>query len=158
GAPLDRVEPANGAYKDGTLKNLGFYVVGPQTAYPVNTDPMLPMSFATPDMSLQYPMANLPPVIRPTILLRRLACPHLPPQPNKAALLYTPYVTVDYYEGQADLLAAGSLNDLRAGNLPVNAIVQGRVQPYAAHKSQWMPQNPQPVPANQPKNTFFRHN
>src|SRR5262249_5340197 len=29
---------------------------------------------------------------------------------------------------------------------------------YAAHKSQWMPQNPQPVPANQPKNTFFRHN
>ena len=41
---------------------------------------------------------------RPTLLLRRLACPHLPPNPPRPevpadpALPYNPYVTVDYLE------------------------------------------------------------
>ncbi|MBI1913629.1 MAG: hypothetical protein HYS12_02570 [Planctomycetes bacterium] len=72
-----------------------------------------------------------------TILLRRLANPHLPPNPNQTKLdpitgnpvvdtTYNPYITVDYLEG---------VRLWDASNAPTN-FSTGKSQPYASDKSQ----------------------
>lgn len=79
-----------------------------------------------------------------TVLLRRLANPHVPfnnaPGPN-----YNPYITIDYIRPQFN---------------PPNGNVQafpslGKRQPYSA---QLAAQNPSNQGVNEPKHTFFRHN
>ena len=72
---------------------------------------------------------------RPTILLRRLACPHLPPnplpgQPAAPGQPYNPYVTVDYMEN----VRPNSGNPAAPGF--ATRASEGRNQPYAAHASQ----------------------
>src|SRR5581483_3391027 len=81
---------------------------------------------------------------QPTILLRRLACPHLPPNLVRGHPLYNPYITVDYMEDVP-------INDSAAGGAS-----WGRNQPYAGHVLQRVAQNP--ATASQPMHTFFRHN
>jgi hypothetical protein len=101
---------------------------------------------------------------RPMFLLRRLACPHLPPnplpgQPVDPGQPYNPYVTVDYMENVR--LNSGNPASPRFAT----RASEGRKQPYAAHSSQTEPQGldavappegPQPPPA--PRHTFFRQN
>src|SRR5439155_22573996 len=116
------VKPSNGRYAstatDGTQ---GFYVLGPaDVRFPKGADPMLPATSLSPGMT--YTTAAAQP---PTILLRRLACPHLPPNFRNGDPLYNPYITVDYME-----------------DVPVNVgpvvggASWGRSEPYAGHASQ----------------------
>src|SRR5262249_5513478 len=84
-------------------------------------------------------------------LLRRLACPHLPPNPRvlpngligwDTSLPHNPYITVDYLEHVR-------LNEAQANQ----RVSEGRMQPYAAAL-----RSPQrPLFSNQ-QHTFFRHN
>src|SRR5262249_9639359 len=114
---LDRVEPANGQ------PNRGFYVVGPEL---LRLGEEVMPTYRT--QRLKYEGSELP--NRPTLLLRRLACPHLPPNPRvlpngligwDISLPHNPYVTVDYLEHVR-------LNDAQAERHGS----EGRMQPYAA--------------------------
>src|SRR5262249_26194946 len=73
-----------------------------------------------------------------TVLLRRLANPHLPPDPRPAVAgrpnpAYNPYLTVDFLEGIP-------LND--ASNPAAVYASRGKLQPSAADPSQLAPQAP----------------
>lgn len=93
-----------------------------------------------------------------TILLRRLANPHLPAQVNPALANYNPYITIDYLDGvQVEAIIPTQ---------PVNLTrASGRKQPYAAFnnrgalaaQSEVGQQTTQPA-ANQPFNTMFTRN
>jgi hypothetical protein len=72
-----------------------------------------------------------------TVLLRRLANPHLPPQSNPTQPLYNPYITVDYMHGVVPQDAAKGTNYSSSG----------KKQPYAADPSQVVFQSP---PLNKP--------
>jgi hypothetical protein len=169
------VQPANGAYADTTKKNVGFYVAGPPLAFPyltnpTNRNPNLPVSSVSPSLSIARLVTDK--AINPALVLRRLACPHLPPNdpvsrynPNGVDYDKTkplnPYITVDYMENLP-------VNDGRIYNdqgqvqvlppLPTAWNSVGRRQPYAANPNLTVAQNPYPPPPDQPKNTFFRHN
>lgn len=87
-----------------------------------------------------------------TLLLRRLANPHLPPQNNPALANYNPYVTVDYMDG----VPVSPFPP--AGNASV-----GRNQPYAGNSVAWAPQatpagSPLAALPNPPQTTFFSQN
>jgi hypothetical protein len=167
------VLPANGAYStDPTVApNQGFYVLGPQTNFLPTRNPNLPSTYLAPTddtnrLGMSGKVTDATPV-PPTVLLQRLACPNLPPSAAN------PYVTVDYMENvpaydNRDYLTtvAGPLLDatgMGPKNLPPGAATSvaasvGRRQPYAGNATQVVPQNPTNPAANQPKNTFFRHN
>lgn len=135
--PTNRYAGASGG-------NRGFYVVGP--------GPLPGTSPTRPNPTLQrqemsYPEDPSAPA--PTVLLRRLACPHLPPDNNTASPTYNPYVTVDYVENV-------TVNDSQAA--VQDRVSVGRNQPYAAHPSQLRKQQPMPPLTDQPQHTFFRHN
>jgi hypothetical protein len=79
-----------------------------------------------------------------TILLRRLACPYLPPQPVATNPLYNPYITVDYVENVTTWDNRYVLDTGVIGALPLpaegNYFALGRKQPYSA--AAMMPQQP----------------
>ncbi len=92
--------------------NNGFYVMGPQK-FPFPPDPMaptnpvsvrvqqLPAMGMIPEHGLTrtLPVANDPTTVPPhSVILRRLACPHLPADNNPNSATYNPYVTVDYLD------------------------------------------------------------
>lgn len=150
-----------------------FYVVGPETTYQPNADPAFtvlnaagtPVPAATivsPELTYTVPnndaaLATLP---QPTILLRRLLCPHLPPNSTVGAANYNPYITVDYME---DLVPVdGRLFNAAGAALTPLAMTDrasvGKNQPYASHLSQRVAQAPATPGATQPKHTFLRHN
>jgi hypothetical protein len=158
------------------VANGGFYVLGPDVKF-VNAavTPGLPVTTVRPEMSIQVPVgnagANVP--LRPTILLRRLLCPGLPPNTTTTSPTYNPYITIDYTEipppnPTGTPPVAQQVNDGRIANgcgiLTPGAITTfksyGRVQPYSGTSlnGQRQAQVPNPVPANQPLNTFFRQN
>ncbi len=180
----------------------GFYVLGPdvqfvnntKVATPYNADPQLLTISKVKGMSYTWALppavATDPPpgaaTVQPVVLLRRLACPGLPPNPplnpangtpNMAAynpaLPFNPYITVDYVEFNVNGNNGGKeVNDTRLANSTAAVAPQpvapsaagttcrsfGRTQPYAAAPSQRLMQNPNPLPTGQPPNTFFRHN
>ncbi len=172
----DRVLPANGSTLDKTQTNAGFYVLGPQTGFAnALQDPGLPTTFTSKGASATWTFPIPIPLPRPTVLLRRLACPHLPFDNNQktgAGAInpsYNPYITVDYLENvrawnQSAYTPAGGP---RAVPLAATRSSFGRLQPYTAY-------NPPPlVPAvvnlsqfraqsvtvkTQPKNTFYSVN
>ncbi len=167
------VLPANGAYNDGAKKNNGFYVVGPQpptnaagVGYLAGADPNLPTTTLSAQMCYSSQLTDNPPK-GTTVLLRRLACPHLPPQNDPTKAGYNPFITVDALEVSPGQVQDGRLfgpvgpNPLVGSPLtpPAMAARQsfGRLQPYAAFPA-LAAQNPATVPAGQPKNTFYRHN
>lgn len=106
-----------------------------------------PNTLACPTQALSYTvnvdtLGNRTPddrVTGNTILLRRLANPRYPPDPNPASPTFNPYVTVDFMDG-----------------LPLNdATTQyysslGKLQPYAADASQRVPQGAATPPSNPP--------
>jgi hypothetical protein len=137
----------------------GFYVVGPLYAF-ANPDENsnLPFNLLSPEMTAQVSPTAVAPI---TILLRRLACPHLPPQPDAHSPFFNPYITVDYME---DVPANDLLHFYHGGPretaFPTLAerVSYGRMEPYAGHKSMLRKQSPEPVNPHQPKHTFTRHN
>src|SRR5262249_23739057 len=83
----------------------------------------------------------------PSILLRRLACPGLPPNPTPGgATLYNPYVTVDYMEDVK----------LWVGQVGATQQSEGSLQPHPADATQKKAQ-PQANVAK-PTPTFFAAN
>jgi hypothetical protein len=123
---LTTVLPANGVFcepnyqansANGALANQGFYVVGPKTTFLADQmiggvtvksrNPLLPMTYQSPQMSVKRLPVDIPAAATPpntTILLQRLACPYIAPNPavpggaidpNKP---YNPYITIDYIE------------------------------------------------------------
>jgi hypothetical protein len=98
-----------------------------------------------------------------TLFLRRLCCPGLPPNPTPDDPAYNPnlpvnpYVTVDYVENVPvnDGVQLDS-NGVHAAMVPKqNRFSMGRNQPYAADRSQQVPQKPVTALMNQPQHTFF---
>jgi hypothetical protein len=145
-------------------KGNGFLVVGPKYKFTEDEDPRLPSNLLSPEMTAQVKAAAVAPI---TILLRRLACPHLPPndprQPNyNPGRPLNPYITVDYMEDVPanDVLRFYSTGP-RDGGLPsiVDRAAYGRKQPYAGHKSMLVRQAPERAQRLlQANHTFGRHN
>jgi hypothetical protein len=142
-------------------KGPGFLVVGPRYAFGEGEDPQLPAELLSPEMTAQVRATAVAPI---TILLRRLACPHLPPndpnQPNyNPSLPLNPYITIDYME---DVPANDVLKFYNTGprddELPAlpDRAAYGRKEPYAGHKSMLVRQAPER--AQGVKHTFGRHN
>lgn len=142
----------------------GFFVIGPRYNFGDGENPGFPPAdLLSPQMTAQVQAVGVAPV---TILLRRLACPHLPPndpsQPSfNAALPVNPYITVDYMEDVPanDVLKLYGTGPGDKELLPVSErVAYGRRQPYAGHKSSLTKQAPDPANPLQPKHTFGRHN
>ena len=134
--------PSNGALQGADGQNQGFYLLGPGSfpksgprAAPTTTLQRPEMQYSAVSF-LPPPVMDQPPprptIAKPTILLRRLACPGLAPnplspsgQPQDPLLPANPYITVDYME------------DVRVNerNQPGNAS-DGRNQPYAGDSGQ----------------------
>jgi hypothetical protein len=128
----------------GGPSNLGYYVLGPAGA--PFTPPGLTPTYTNAGMMYTLtvgPMptpATVPPV---TVLLRRLACPHLPPQTTTpSAPDYNPYITVDYMEDVP----------LQNGAAPNPPPSYGRNHPYKGHYA-----NRTPTGGMTP-HTFFARN
>jgi hypothetical protein len=177
--------------------NQGFYVLGPNTPFPGTESSMtffatLPVKDQTcqadpsetqlagksNSMHYTYTPANAQLQnfnnLNHTIVLQRLACPYLPPQPlpsdpNKVGY-FNPYVTVDYML-QVPINDAVTVDG--TGMHQSTPVAQrysvGRNQPYAADPTQQVPQKvnydpaqltngfPPPAanPPSFPQNTFF---
>src|SRR5262249_16923661 len=152
------VQASNGAYSGPLRGTQGFYVAGPDVAFAGPTDPGLKATFDTPEMSYEVPADDQAPLPQPTILLRRLACPHLPPN-NTPGATYNPYVTVDYMEDVQS--NEGRLVNTTGAMVPPDVterVSWGKNQPFAAQVSQRLAQAPNPPVRGQVKNTFYRHN
>jgi hypothetical protein len=145
GPPYDRrfLGPSNGAATgDHTT---GYYVLGSTQAFP-----MLAPTAQSRFLTYRGPAPGMGSSTPPTILLRRLACPNMPPNDPRLAgydptLPYNPYVTVDYMENVALNVVGGA-----------NLASQGRKQPYAGRASQNAAQTGGAM--GQPANTFFAAN
>ncbi|HVS40432.1 MAG TPA: hypothetical protein VMS17_33045 [Gemmataceae bacterium] len=109
-------------------------------------------------MTYQTPVApgQAAPPPAPTVLLRRLACPGLPYQPDPAVPLYNPYITVDYLE---NVHLNNALSNTGAGYLsdPPPAASRysvGRLQPYDGAAVRTLAQSPASAQPNQAQQTF----
>lgn len=165
-------DPVN--YSDPTKQN-GYYVIGPknpQTQLPGPPDKNGKPTTLSPTMAsrfMSYRPRQLGTNRRPTVMLRRLACPNLPPNdprytganpsypapnPNyNPALPLNPYITVDYQEDVAfqTVTPTGALTGSS----------MGRYQPYGAVLAQQIPQTPPGLiafPAPPPSHSFFQQN
>lgn len=101
------------------------------------------------------------PVANHSLLLRRLACPHVPPQPDPAKPNYNPYVTVDYVEElkTTDAVSVDSQGNHVGGITNVtDRFSVGRNQPYAALRNHQRDQKPNPPLQNQPQHSFYKIN
>jgi hypothetical protein len=160
------VQPSNGVYAGPMEGNQGFYVLGPQANFLPDASPNLPATSLNANMSYHIPARGTP-FNRHTIVLRRLACPHLRYN-DPASGTYNPhyplnpYVTVDYMEKV--WTNDGRLYDHTGRRDYVTPMMEraswGRKQPYAAHWTQHRKQQPKraELPLNQPQHTFFQHN
>lgn len=159
-------------YPDGTDIPAATQKPLPNNYAPPN--PNLPVTHRSPAMT--YVVEAMPGGnafvandVCPTILLQRLANPGLPEQSDPTKPDYNPFLTIDYVEYTAFVDAAnGGVNDARiydtadelgAANVPAIAVreASGRKQPYAAIKTQRLPQKVSPA-ATEPKHSFFRQN
>ncbi|MBI2803904.1 MAG: hypothetical protein HYX68_02860 [Planctomycetes bacterium] len=154
----NRVFPNNGAASDPTQTNVGFFVLGPaMSTYVPGRNPSLPTTHTTPEMSITTdPVALVPSV---TLLLRRLAVPQLPPNPDPTSAQYNPYITVDYFENVP-------VNDNRTFNATGAQVPAGmgtfqsygRSQPYAAERTTQVAAQVGVIPGSNPQTSFFRQN
>lgn len=188
------VLPADGAFGGPNELNKGFYLLGPKYDFP-GTNAGKPVAtlrvkdIAAGDTSYTNPVPYPTGTPRPrngmffnvpnttalgslptyTILLRRLACPWIPPQLDPTQPNYNPYITVDYVE---NIQSYDGVDALPGGANPGKVAFDarhslGRRQPYAAISTQQRPQTPDAdgdltngiTPfTDQPQHTFFRHN
>jgi hypothetical protein len=191
---INVVQPMDKYPRGVNEDNYGYYVVGPKDDFP-GTDPKNPnptivrATMRVKETIDPNPLNNRglvytvptttdpgtiggPMGVKHTIVLRRLACPNMPPDNNPGSPTYNPYVTVDYMEDvltndcvKYDSKGVRTSPPAPAPPLPptVNDITQaysmGRSQPYAADKSQQVPQKPaNPTTGGQPQHTFFNVN
>jgi hypothetical protein len=148
---------SNGDQADG---NRGWYVLGPKDDFP-GTDPNRPkatlrvksQTINGQKSALVYdlPAGTNAATLKHTILLKRLCCPNMPPQPDPAQPFYNPYVTVDY-------MSEVPTNDGSNMATVEQRYSVGRNQPYAADKTQQNPQKPLTALTGQPQHTFFKTN
>jgi hypothetical protein len=155
-----------GAYSGTPGQNQGFYVLGPQFTFlnDVLDNPNLTTTYQAPELSYPIKIGGMnQPTMQPTVLLRRLANPAMPPQPTAGQANYNPYITIDI----AEITGANQTNDAREyDNAGANANVVvtamraswGRRQPYTSDNAQFVQQNPTTPAPMQPKHTFYRHN
>jgi hypothetical protein len=160
----------DGSYQVGTgsqpkvgSNEQGFYVLGPNADFP-GTQPALAtlriahkvVGASTSDLTYKIPLNHrLVDTTPHAILLRRLACPDLPPQSNPAKENYNPHITIDYIH---NLFVNDGVEYDQDGKRAVfiKAVDRksyGRKQPYAAARL-----FASPAVAGQPHHTFFRHN
>jgi hypothetical protein len=189
------IDPAHDRYRgpDGSsdvnlgapnAANRGFYVAGPPVplAPPAGAgEPHVPVpSYQTGNLVCTRSGGGSLTAEPPTIMLRRLLVPYLPPNPATVGgavnpnLPYNPYITVDYVEEVP----------VNPDTTPVTARRSfGKIQPLASHLHAWRSQSPHDTPGpisppvgmgagftppntpvaiaplpNQPQTTFFRHN
>jgi hypothetical protein len=170
----------------------GFYLIGPTNPMGATVPfpgsgttaqgyvPTTNLDLSTQSMYVKVPVTDLgdPTVatnLGPAILLRRLACPHLPFDNNQTTAMgtpnpfYNPYITVDYVQTRHST-AAGAFDELNDAttvlpgggthtpNPPQNRFAWGRNQPYAADVSLRQKQAPAPAYTTCPQNTFGRQN
>jgi hypothetical protein len=107
--------------------------------------------------SMVYTVPNTTPAngIVHSILLRRLACPHLNPQLDPTKPNYNPYITVDYLDSVPVNDAVTTDANFVATALRASV---GRREPFAASPAQVVAQVPSPANTLQPQHTLFRHN
>ncbi len=159
----------NGQAPPAVGSNPGFYVVGPAQQVPGSD--MVQISYVTNQLDIQTvpdPAGNAQPLDRPpTLLLQRLACPHLPEQTDPTLPNYNVYITVDYM-----IMPNGSVYDFRVanGNTPDpivppaqnTAFSWGRSQPYAAYAgpngSRLAQQTKNMPPMTEINHSFYRQN
>jgi hypothetical protein len=155
---------ASGNYYQGVNgQNWGFYLLGPGDNTTGNAIPIpgssLRNTLSRKQMQFSVPAGGSGDDFKPTILLRRLLCPHLPPNddprgtasddPRHPPSPYNPYITVDYVEDVHD--------NVTSTPIPKRYSV-GRRQPYAASGGNENPQAANPPRTDQPQHTFFQHN
>ena len=163
---------------DPNAANRGFYVAGPPVplAGPAGPgDPHVPVvSYQTMNLSCTRNGGGALLSEPPTLLLRRLAVPFLPPDLDPTSPTFNPYITVDYVEEVP----------VNQNTLPVTQRRSfGKSQPFAGRPGTWRLQSPHITPGpltpevgvgpgltapntpivttplnNQPQTTFFRHN
>jgi hypothetical protein len=176
--PSRIVPPSEGRYANSDpSKHLGYYLLGPgplvkPNSTPQPPDPPLPdLDLTAPGMQYDVPKTQgLPDDVanRRTLLLRRLACPYLPPSSSN------PYITVDYVDSQAGIgmPTGGQIvwkADTNGGGIGGTSGLEqrtsyGKQQPYVAAPGFWQYQRPiKPGTAsgtlkNQPQHTFLRGN
>ena len=118
------------------------------SSYPFATLQRHEMSYILP-LPANTTMANLASSTQTSVLLRRLACPNLDPNPATYGgtvnpnLPYNPYITVDYVLGVPTNFGAKvdeKGNSPAANQTPVQKRWSwGRTQPYAANSNGWLP-------------------
>ncbi len=148
--------------------NRGFALVGPKDDFPGQGGPTPTLrvkdqqangnrSSLVYEAPLSTDMTALP---KHTLLLRRLACPTMPPQSDPNQDNYNPYVTVDYAEDvPTNDAVANDANGMHNPTAVAQRFAVGRNQPYAADKSQQNSQSDQANQLqNQPQHTFFKIN
>jgi hypothetical protein len=186
-AGQNSVAPLNGAFSGPTAGNTGFYLLGPSVTngYLTMRDPGFPAKgFATHNAPAAVKKGNLsdyhnvmsviidaddldnnPKVTfsSVTVVLRRLACPHAPYDPNPVAgkmpnPFYNPYITVDVFD---DIRLQANhdydANGATKGSTPTADLkALGRIQPFQASNPvhTWAT----PTAPIVPHHTFFRHN
>jgi hypothetical protein len=131
-----------------------FFLLGPPSR--TVPDPNLPDPFVAPGATGNaVPPANTPVLRRPglnftnvtsqtlsaeatnglTVILRRLANPHLPPQPLVGQANYNPYLTIDFIDRvplRGNLAVLGGPITAEDQTLVHSFISRGKLQPYAA--------------------------
>ena len=103
--------------------NAGYYLLGPDTGMPTALGTSQPMGVSpalryVPDNRV---VADFVANEKPTLVLQRLACPHLPNQPDPAQANYNPYITTDYMLAVRNDNVIGTVGNSTA-----------RAQPYQA--------------------------
>src|SRR5262249_55653115 len=99
--PANGSDAANPPQIGSRGSNRGYYLLGPRLGGALGS--LVP---TLEKEAMIYKIMNPDDPVNPTILLRRLACPNLPPDDrptvnNQPNLAYNPYVTVDYMEDVA---------------------------------------------------------
>jgi hypothetical protein len=171
GVDFTKVQAANGGWRSqvggNPGGNSGFYVLGPKDDFPgAAASQAMPTLRDRGTMMYPLPVATVNTPASHAVVLRRLACPALPPQTNPALPNYNPYVTVDYVQGVTTWDAR--TNVLTGANANLVAVAKryslGRKEPYAADRNNFVAQNNNAnglnpaQPVGQPANTFFYAN
>jgi hypothetical protein len=174
------VQPANSSTSGPNGSNQGFYVLGPRDDFP-GTDPNKPtatlrvkdQTIGTVPSRMYYTLPNSTDLTQPlrksTLLLRRLACPALPPQETydpSNPQSFNPYITVDYVSNvpSNDAVTVTSTGPRQNAPPTVADVTKrtsyGRKQPYAANPDPTLQvaQAPNPALTNQPQHTMFKVN
>jgi hypothetical protein len=158
------------APNDMNYAGTGFYLMGPEGIPGTGANGNVTNTLTTSSLVYSVPVNQVaagavPPA--PSLLLRRLACPYLPPQADPTKSFYNPYVTVDYAEADRNGSGAPEMNDAtdftvngaNANKVAVqNRSAFGRNQPYAAEYTQWVQQAPANPYPTRPQHTLLRHN